>query len=311
MPGLKPLPKPVADVKQMSKTRHLWASLALAIFAAFTVPEAAAQDKLPGIEAQVNSPFVIQYGFGSYNIGGISSSTYRLPIVHSFALGEGDGDWTLRLTSYLGYNYSSFETNLLGPKLIAEQDYIFVLPQVELLIPLGHGWTLKPYVSAGGGYAFNGSAKLEGYSEESIDDSWDVLYGAGLGILYEQPFASGTFQVGSKVGWAADVSFDGGEDQGYSTVQTGLEVRHPIGLTFWGKKIDLAGSFIHYHFLPAAEFTMITKRPLKISNQYEFGSTIGMAKPGKLWFLTDPRIGVSYRFGDGMDGFRLNLGFPF
>jgi hypothetical protein len=51
--------------------------------------------------------------------------------------------------------------------------------------------------------------------------------------------------------------------------------------------------------------------PLEVSNQFEFGISVGSATPFKLWILENPRIGVSYRFGDGLTGVRVNFGFPF
>jgi hypothetical protein len=48
-----------------------------------------------------------------------------------------------------------------------------------------------------------------------------------------------------------------------------------------------------------------------VSNQFEFGINIGSATPARLWFFNNPRIGVSYRFGDGLTGVRAQFGFPF
>lgn len=262
------------------------------------------------IDAWVNVPYAIQYGFGSYSIGGITTSTYRVPLTRCFPVGADEDNLTLKFTGYLGYTHVDFETYLLGPKLEINQDYVFALPQLELLIPLESGLTLKPYISLGGGYAFNGHARF-GTLSVSSKDSYDMLYAAGLGMQYERQLDQYTLYLGSKLGWAGEEAFDESDDQNFGTFQTGLEVRRPLGITLGDKKPDLAASFIYYRFFPAAAFSMQTEAPLKIENQYEFGLTLGLAKPSKLWFLTDPRIGASYRFGDGLTGFRLNLGFPF
>jgi hypothetical protein len=68
---------------------------------------------------------------------------------------------------------------------------------------------------------------------------------------------------------------------------------------------------VYYYFFPSAKFSLPGQLPLEVSNQFEFGISVGAAKPATLWIFENPRIGVSYRFGDGLTGFRVNFGFPF
>ena len=99
--------------------------------------------------------------------------------------------------------------------------------------------------------------------------------------------------------------------EGYGTLQSGVEVRHPIGFRIKGLVPDVGVSFVHYYFFPSAKFSLPGRRPLEVSNQFEFGVSVGSASPARLWILESPRIGASYRFGDGLTGFRVNFGFPF
>lgn len=263
------------------------------------------------IDAQVNIPYIVQYGFGSYSVGGITTDTYRLPLTQCFPVGNDDDGLTLRFTSYLGYTHASFETSLLGPKLEINQDYVFIMPQLELLIPMESGVVLKPYLSLGGGYAFNGKLRIAGIGDMAVNDIYELLYSGGIGAHYEQQFDQYSVHLGGRFGWAGEQAFDSSSDQNFGTLQLGLEVGRPIGLTLGTKELDLAASFIYYRFLPAAEFSMQADESLKVENQYELGLTLGLKKPNKLWIFNNPRIGGSYRFGDGLTGFRLNLGFPF
>jgi hypothetical protein len=43
------------------------------------------------------------------------------------------------------------------------------------------------------------------------------------------------------------------------------------------------------------------------------GVDVGSLKPITLWIfeIEKPRLGVSYRFGDGLSGVRVQFGFPF
>ncbi|MBM4132951.1 MAG: hypothetical protein FJ245_04200 [Nitrospira sp.] len=290
-----------------SRLRLLYFILCVALILLAVAPEVPAQV----VEAQVNTPYVVQYGFGSYEVGGLTTNTYRIPIPHTFDLGSGPDPLKLQFTGYLGYSHADLETSVVGPKLTASQDYIFALPQVELLIPLAKGWTLKPYVAMGAGLAFNGSFKFEG-REQRLQDTYDLLYAAGIGSLYvaqlEDEF---TVSIGNRVGWAEAIPLGAGVGQGLGALENGLEVRHPIGLSLNGRELDLGGSFTYYYFFPGAEFSIPGQRPMVVHNQFEFGTSLGFAKPTKLWIFENPYIGVSYRFGDGLEGFRANFGFPF
>jgi hypothetical protein len=50
--------------------------------------DAAAQADSRTIEAQVNLPYALQYGFGTYDVGGLSVYTLRVPVPHTFALAK-------------------------------------------------------------------------------------------------------------------------------------------------------------------------------------------------------------------------------
>ena len=106
------------------------------------------------LDVHVNLPYAVQFGFGSYDVGGLSVNMFRIPLQHTIALGPDEDAWRLALTAYLGYGHFSFETSALGPKIRATQDFLFALPQAELQIPLRRWWTLKPYVAAGFGSTF-------------------------------------------------------------------------------------------------------------------------------------------------------------
>jgi hypothetical protein len=141
-----------------------WLGLGLVLLGAVAGPaqDAAAQADGRQLDAQVNLPYAVQFGFGSYDVGGLSVDVFRVPVRRKFALGPEKDAWRLVLTGYLGYGHFSFETSVFGPKVTASQDFAFVLPQAELQIPLRRWWTVKPYVAAGLGRTFNGSATVEG-----------------------------------------------------------------------------------------------------------------------------------------------------
>ena len=293
----------------------VWLGLVLLGVVSALVQKAAAQANGRQLDVQVNLPYAVQFGFGSYDVGGLSVDVFRVPVQHTFALGPNEDAWRLALTGYLGYGHFSFESSVLGPKVTASEDFVFVLPQAELQIPLRRWWTVKPYVAAGVGRTFNGSAAVEGTSggEFHVEEGFVFLYAAGISNLFEFQLQDFVLSVGSRLAAAGDATIGPSRspNTNYGTLQNGLEVRHPLGFDVKGLVPDVGVSFIYYYFFPSAKFSLPGESPLEVSNQFEFGINIGSAKPAKLWIFNNPRIGVSYRFGDGLTGVRAQFGFPF
>jgi hypothetical protein len=286
-----------------------WLSLGLVWLGALTgvAQDAAAQVDSRTVEVQVNLPYALQFDFGSYDVGGLSVNVFRVPVSQTFVLGPEAEAWRLELTGYLGYGYFSFETRVFGSKLTASEDFAFVLPQAELQIPLRQGWTVKPYVAVGFGRTFDTSTAIEGQpgAQVHVDEGFIPLYAAGISHLVEVPVRDFVLSVGTRLAGAGDGS------EGFGTLQNGLAVRHPLGFQVKGLVPDVGGSFVYYYFFPSAQFSLPGRLPLEVSHQFEFGISVGAAKPATLWLFENPRIGVSYRFGDRLTGFRVHFGFPF
>jgi hypothetical protein len=290
-----------------------WLGLRLVLLGAVAgpAPDAAAQADNRTLEAKVNIPYVVQFGFGSYEVGGLSVNGFQLPVSHTFALGSEPEAWRLMLIGYLGYSHASFETRVFGPKVTGSEDFAYLLPYAELQIPLWRGWTVKPFVAAGLGRTFNRSVAIEDQSGEDVEDRFISLYAAGVSNLFEVRVETFLFSLGTKLAGAVDVPIGLSGSEGYGTLQNGLEVRHPIGFRVKDVAPDVGVSFVYYYFFPSAKFSLPGQSALAVSNQFEFGVSVGSAKPFELWIFENPRIGVSYRFGDGLTGVRANFGFPF
>jgi len=288
-----------------------WLGVMLLAFAAAPAGDAAAQQ----LNVQVNLPYAVQFGFGSYDVGGLSVNVFRVPLQHTVALGPGEEAWRLALTGYLGYGHFSFESSVFGPKITASQDFVFALPQAELQIPIRRWWTVKPYISAGLGRTFNSSATIEGPpgAQFHVEEDTVFLYAAGIGNLFEFQLQEYMLSIGSRLAAAGDAAIgpSTSPSTNFGTLQNGLEIRRPLGFEMKGLVPDVGLSFIYYYFFPSAKFSLPGESPLEVSNQFEFGINIGSAIPTKLWIFNNPRIGVSYRFGDGLAGVRAQFGFPF
>ena len=300
----------LAHAKRMPVTRWMAWLLLLGAVAAYPQDVTAQQ-----LNVQVNLPYAVQFGFGSYDVGGLSVNVFRMPVQHTIALGPDEDAWRLALTAYLGYGHFSFDSNVFGPKVTASEDFVFALPQAELQIPLRRWWTIKPYVAAGVGRTFNGSGAVEGMpaGEVHVEEGVVFLYAAGISNLFECKLGDFLLSVGNKLAAAGDATMGQSKNTNtnFGTLQNGLEVRHPLGFDVKGFVPDVGVSFIYYYFFPSAKFSLPGESPLAVSNQFEFGINVGSDKPARLWIFNNPRMGVSYRFGDGLTGVRAQFGFPF
>ena len=59
------------------------------------------------------------------------------------------------------------------------------------------------------------------------------------------------------------------------------------------------------------EFSRFLRSPLRVANQGEIAFSIGSATPFQMLGWSNPRVGVGYVFGDGLDVWHVNFGFPF
>ena len=90
----------------------------------------------------------------------------------------------------------------------------------------------------------------------------------------------------------------------------GPEVSIPLGFTIGGRTADLA-PFAIYRRFSGLEFLLPDERPASLDEQYEIGFTVGTEPRHEVWGIPMPRFGVSYRYGDGIDAWRIVFGFPF
>jgi hypothetical protein len=249
-----------------------------------------------GGDVTVNYVYAAQLGFGGYRVGGLSVEVYTLPL--AYTLPEAVAGWDLTLYLPLQYGHYHFKTNFNGLELTASADTLAAIPGVGLEIPLLPGWTLSPYGEWGFGTPLEGGQTA-------------YIYGVGVSSLYEWPWRSFRLGLGTGFSYAGNKEFHGGQGEAFGDVKNGVEARHPLGFTVKHLTPDAGVFFVEHHFLPDAKFSRFDQPPLTVVDQYEFGLSFGSSTPIGLWFLEGQRIGVSYRFGDGLNAVRMNLGFPF
>jgi hypothetical protein len=280
--------------------------LLILLAALFITPGARAQKVNTNVA--VNFIYAFELGFGSYDIGGLNVQVYSIPLEYTFSKIMGNEKLDLVVTAPLYFGRFRFRSHTPdGTRIKVDQDVMSVIPGVSLHYRVVDNWTLKPFVNAGLAWQVYDKSSPSGLK---VDDSLMYVWAVGMTSLYEMFWEQFRFSLGNTLAWSGVDVFGGGEGQNYGIFQNGIEARRPLGFSIKGYEPDASIFFIWYRFLPKTTFDRYLHPPLVVKNQYEISMTAGLAKPDKIWFLQDPRIGVGYRFGD-LNAFTVNFGFPF
>ena len=264
-------------------------------------------------EVYVNFAYAAQLGFGSYDIGGLDVQIYKLPISFTFDL-EKYHDWKLILSTPLIYGHYRFREDVLDTdsnqivRLKADLDTLSFIPGLRLEIPIFDFWTVKPFFDIGLGGELNSDSSPAGLD---VSAPLTAIYTVGIKSLLTYDWKKFTFGLGNALIYAGNAELHGKEDQSYTVIETGLSAAYPLGFSIRGYTPDLSLFAIHYRFIPETSFSRFLKNDLNVKNQFEIGTSLGSETPLKLWFIENPRIGVGYRFGDGLTAYTVNFGFPF
>lgn len=274
---------------------------------------------------RVNYVYASQLGIGSYSIGGLSVKTFTLPfsVLRPWSAVfdlpppiDHNDDWQVRLEFAPSFGDFHFKVN--DPefgKIDIRQRTFALTPGLEVIAPVNDIWALKPLARVGLGKIVTSSGRGAG------DDNFFVTYTAGLRSLVEVPIGRYTAALGNGIIYAGNNELGGSDSADYWAIETGLELRRSLGFRLGDLGIGALGSAdvipeigifaIQYHFPDPLQFSRFREAPLEVRNQLELGLTLGSATPWTLLSFSNPRIGVSYIFGDGLDVFRINFGFPF
>ncbi len=229
---------------------------------------------------------------------GVSDGTVndlRIPIGYTIIPPDGR-PWglRLRLIVYAGI----YDLGLAGPEPINIRfQSLAATPGVEFLIPVGKGWTLKPFTEIGYAYDF----------DQDIDFGvWSI----GMRTLTEWQHREVEFSLGTKVQYLSTFKSGFEISDEFLELQLGLDVGFPLGFNISGNEAYLSPYGIRRQYINA-----LIKRPddepFEITYTNEIGLAFGTRPKIKLWFISLPRIGIGYRWGPELTGWRLNFGFPF
>ncbi len=279
-----------------------WPSVRAPVAAAIVAGVPAAADAASPADqyrtVNVNYVYASTLGFGGYSLAGLDASVYTLPLAHSFLLDANGAVLRVTLPIQLGL-FSFHGTDTDGTRIAIAQQSLAIVPGAELQLPITANTVLAPFAAFGAAHAFGQGSPNS------------LIYDGGVRTVTQWPLGAYTLAVGEGVLFAGDQTTGGGFGESYVALETGVEVRRPLGFSIRGVTPDLGAYAVAYYYPKPLQFSRFLAPPLLVRAQGEVGLTLGTTQPidGLRW-LGNTRIGIGYVFGDGLQVWHVVFGFP-
>ena len=248
----------------------------------------------------LNYSFAVWVGSGAYKVKSADKrfAVLRAPLSYTFRPAQYEQP---AFIDRLGFR-------LLFPAVVGIEDetdtnFTFgsaaIVPGLEVQIPLNKYWTLKPFGQFGVG-------------KDTAGGNLTYIYGGGARSLINFAWKKFIFGIGNSVILAEDRDAAENDTSGFSMLEAGLDVRHPIGLNFQNRELDIGVFFAASRFFNRVDFLEDGGETERVNRLFTVGLTLGTRESVSIWKLNFERVGLDYRWGNaGFRGIGFNLGFPF
>jgi hypothetical protein len=275
----------------------LYVTAAIALIAGGGIIPARAGDD-PG--DLFNYSFAVWLGSGAYKVESADKRIAVLRAPFAYTLRDAQYDKAAFLDK-LGFR-------LLLPAVVAvedetDSDFTFgtaaFVPGLEVQIPINKYWTLKPFGQFGVG-------------KDTAGGDLQYIYGGGARSLVSFPWKKFNFGIGNSIILAEDNNSTSNETSGFSMLEAGLDVSHPIGLSFRNRALDAGIFFVARRFFNRVDFLEDGGETENVNRIYTIGLTLSARESVSIWKIEFDRVGIDYTWGNaGLRGIGFNLGFPF
>jgi hypothetical protein len=172
------------------------------------------------------------------------------------------------------------------------------VPGLEFQIPVRDNWLLMPLGNFGIG-------------KEKSGGSLHYIYSVGIKHHVFFRWRQFDFTYGNAYRYSGFFTGGGGAEGSYSSFDTGLDMRFPLGFDIFGKKALLSVFGVNYYFFEDETIVDTGTSTLGVRSQWEVGITFSTDPTWKVWFFEIERLGLGYRFGGDLNAVRLVFGMPF
>jgi hypothetical protein len=209
-------------------------------------------------------------GSGIYSVDGRQLYIIRAPMAFTLRPEEGNL-FGLRLSAIPTFGFFDLKFSDVGDfQLPSSLSTFSLLLGVEFQVPVLSNWRLEPFVRAGPAWEF-----------DSNSTTW--IFGMGVDSRAEPRDDFGRFD-------------------------TQLEWLFPIGWKLHKRRTDIGPYVRSEIYFDALLIAPPQGEPLVIHHRYEIGVIWGaQERHHTFWKIPYPRVGLSWRFGDGGSGVRLLL----
>lgn len=240
--------------------------------------------------------FANYIGSGIYRASGREVAALNIPFSYTpqDQLGY---KMTWRLPVSLGYY--DFDFDDIGDEILPHKaDTLTFVPGVEWDIPITDDLLFRPYIDVGWGKNFT-------FGDDVL------IYSSGVSSHYQFGSREKDHQWVNRILFARYRSLsDSGVSDGYASLQSGVDWRLLDGFELLGREsfVSVYG-LAQWHF-NTIEFVSPGQRTVTLENSYEVGFTLGLVSPLDFDLFELKRIGLGYRYGNGLRLWRLSFNTP-
>lgn len=247
---------------------------------------------------ELNYGFANYLGTGIYKVADREVQIYQIPFSYEFDQTDNDV-WKITLTAPLTIGFYDFKSSdFLDDNLPDSVSTYSFVPGIEALYPVKTNWLLGAFIDAG-------------YVENRELNEINKIYGAGLISNYKLPFDNTILTVANRFLYTKDTGSNIEHADDYASFETNLDLRFPSTFKQRSYVIDFSIYYANYRYFDNLDFLRPAKRPVEVGIQHELGFTFGLKQAVKYKYLTIPRLGIGYRFGDDLSIIRFVIATDF
>jgi hypothetical protein len=218
---------------------------------------------------------------------------YRVSLAYAVRE-QRDHLWGLNLTFPVSLGANEITASTSVGDFVERIQTLTITPGLELLIPAGSSWVVKPYGEAGfRGASVGGSADATlaiGVRSVAAFHPGVTAVTVGLGARYASPRTH------------RDLLED------YTSLEVGVDSQWSLGLAIGGHDMS-GGVYAVTRYFP--DLSLPDTDSTRLAWTHEVGISVAGTPMLAVLGVKIPWVGLGYRFGDAFRGVRLNLSFPF
>jgi len=254
--------------------------------------------------SQTENPVNLSYiyapllGTGFYKAGAERAFVFKFSVEDTFIKANSEKQFRWLLPVTLGLRETEFnKTFELENGLPDQLHSISFMPGLAWDFQPGPNWQLTP------------SAQL-GVARDFSVNTTTAIYSANLRGLGQWNVGENTLSWGNRIRAAGQHNFDLKKDQGFVSLETGVDWEMPSRLRIGGQAVSFSLYSQLQIYLPDVGIRGFSGEHVNAKNLVYLGFTAGIAQAHRFLGIPIRRLGMALVHGDEFRGVTLNLGFP-